>query len=334
MRSAEFDHGKARLDNRSQQALPPTPDRPRGRKWPARPPTRTSKMPSRAASQICSRRRSLQARAREPCSALAPAALISATEPTASNRPCSMIADAVADLGQLGENMRADRAPPCQPPPAARSSREARSAPAGRARPPARRESGPTDCGSSCGPGRAAASCPSTSPSIGLWASESSCVNSITSPIARSRSCPDEPVRAGKEIEVLQHVHVLIRAEIIGHESQPPPHAVGVIDHREAVDERIARQSARRASRESACWSFCPRRSARCSQTPRPRRLRTTRRSPRASASNTRCSRRSSICGVAVRIMFGRSTIFPQSNENSRLPWRKKSRSRPRARSP
>ena len=53
---------------------------------------------------------------------------------------------------------------------------------------------------------------------------------------------PDQPVRAGKKIEVLVHVDVLIRAEIIGHESQPAAHAVRIVDHREAIDKRIARR--------------------------------------------------------------------------------------------
>ena len=35
-------------------------------------------------------------------------------------------------------------------------------------------------------------------------------------------------------------VDVLVRAEIVGHEAEPAAHAVGIVDDREAVDERVA----------------------------------------------------------------------------------------------
>ena len=50
-----------------------------------------------------------------------------------------------------------------------------------------------------------------------------------------------ESVGAGEEIEILVDVDVLVGAEIVGHEAEPPPHAVRIVDDREAVDQRVAR---------------------------------------------------------------------------------------------
>ena len=52
---------------------------------------------------------------------------------------------------------------------------------------------------------------------------------------------PDQTVGPGEKIQILVDIDVLIRAEVIGHEAQPPSHAVRVVDHREAVHKRVAR---------------------------------------------------------------------------------------------
>ena len=49
-----------------------------------------------------------------------------------------------------------------------------------------------------------------------------------------------ESVGAGEEIQVLVAVHIRIRAEIVGHEAEPTPYEVGIVHHRESVDECIA----------------------------------------------------------------------------------------------
>ena len=50
-----------------------------------------------------------------------------------------------------------------------------------------------------------------------------------------------QTIRPREEVEILQHVHIRIGAEVIGHEAQAAADSVGIVDDRETVDEGIAR---------------------------------------------------------------------------------------------
>ena len=57
---------------------------------------------------------------------------------------------------------------------------------------------------------------------------------------ASRRSAPRRPIRPGEEVEVLADIHVGVGDEVVGHEAEPAADAVGIVDHREAVDEGVA----------------------------------------------------------------------------------------------
>ena len=81
-----------------------------------------------------------------------------------------------------------------------------------------------------------------------------------------------QPVAAGEEVEVLPDLHVVVDAEGVGHEAEDAPDLVGVPGDRPAGDLGRGRPRAGAASRASAAWSSCPRRSARPGRRSRPRR--------------------------------------------------------------
>ena len=49
-----------------------------------------------------------------------------------------------------------------------------------------------------------------------------------------------QAVRAGEEVEILVAIDVGIGAEIVGHEAEAAADAIGIVDAREAIDERVA----------------------------------------------------------------------------------------------
>src|SRR3954453_12716927 len=57
----------------------------------------------------------------------------------------------------------------------------------------------------------------------------------------RMNSIPaDESISPGKEIQILDHVHVLIRSEVIRHESQSAANTIRVFDNGKPIDECVA----------------------------------------------------------------------------------------------
>ena len=61
-------------------------------------------------------------------------------------------------------------------------------------------------------------------------------VNSMTSSMRLRRSWPVVAERAGVEVEVLEHRHVLVVAEVVGHPADEPAHLGRVVDDVDAAD--------------------------------------------------------------------------------------------------